>query len=207
VEDLSVFVLAGGRSSRMGSDKALLVLGQQNLLQLALKKARALGARPVIVGAEDKYAQYGEVIEDVIPGCGPLSGIHAALCSTQTERNLIVSVDMPLMTTEFLRWLMQVAWASDEMAIVPQAEGRNQPLCAVYRRAAREVVARALQAGEYKVDRLYALLPTRFVAEGEWDEAGFSPNIFRNVNTPQEFEAVASEVTEVPQASTAGPNS
>jgi molybdenum cofactor guanylyltransferase len=188
----------------MGSDKALLVLGQQNLLQLTLEKARALGARPVIVGARDKYAQYGEVIEDVIPGCGPLSGIHAALCSTQTEMNLILSVDMPLMTTEFLRWLMQVAWASDEMAIVPQAEGRNQPLCAVYRSGAREVVERALQAGEYKVDSLYALLPTRFVAEKEWQAGGFSPSIFRNINTPQEFEAVAAEVTEEPQVSTAG---
>lgn len=207
VEDLSVFVLAGGRSSRMGSDKALLVIGQQNLLQLTLEKVRALAARPMIVGARDKYAQYGELIEDVIPECGPLSGIHAALCSTQTELNLILSVDMPLMTTEFLRWLVQEAWASDKMAIVPQAEGHNQPLCAVYRRAAREVVERALQAGEYKVDRLYALLPTRFLAEREWDEAGFSPSIFRNVNTPQEFEAVAGRVTEVQPASTAGSTS
>lgn len=204
---MSIFVLAGGRSSRMGSDKALLVLGQQNLLQLALEKARALGVWPVIVGARDKYAQYGEVIEDVIPGCGPLSGIHAALCATQTEFNLILSVDMPLMTAEFLRWLLQVARASDEMAIVPQAEGRNQPLCTVYKTAARDVVENALQLGEYKVNRLFALLPTRFVAESEWFGAGFSPNIFRNINTPGEFEALAGEVTEAPQASNAGRNS
>jgi len=175
----------------MGSDKALLGLGQHNLLQLTLEKARALGARPVIVGARDKYAQYGDLIEDLVPGCGPLSGIHAALCITQTERNLILSVDMPLMTTEFLSWLLQVASGCDEGAVVPQAEGHNQPLCAVYRRAAREVVENALRAGNYKLDRLFTLLPTRFVAETEWVGAGFSPNIFRNVNTPEEYEALA----------------
>jgi molybdenum cofactor guanylyltransferase len=207
VEDVSVFVLAGGRSSRMGRDKALLVLGQQNLLELTLDETSALATRPVIIGDRSKYAQYGEVIEDVIPGCGPLSGIHAALCTSQSELNLILSVDMPLMTTEFLRWLLQLALASDATAIVPQAEGRNQPLCAVYRRAAREVVEHALRAGEYKVDRLFMLLPTRFVAESEWVSAGFSPGIFRNINTPEEYEAVAGVVAEIHHASSAGTNS
>jgi molybdenum cofactor guanylyltransferase len=191
----------------MGHDKALLVLGQQNLLQLTLEKTSALATRPVIIGDRNKYAKYGEVIEDVIPGCGPLSGIHAALCATPSDRNLIVSVDMPLMTPEFLRWLLQLASTSDAIATVPQAEGRNQPLCAVYRRAARDVVEQALRAGEYKVGRLFTLLPTRSVPESEWTSAGFSPGIFRNINTPEDYEAVVGVVVDVPHASTAGTNS
>ncbi len=191
----------------MGHDKALLVLGQQNLLQLTLEKASAFVTRPVIVGDRNRYAQYGEVIEDVIPGCGPLSGIHAALCSSRSELNLIVSVDMPLMTTEFLRWLLQLASMSDATATVPQAEGRNQPLCAVYPRSARGAVEHALRAGEYKVNRLFTLLPTRFVPESEWASAGFSSSIFRNINTPEDYEAVAGLVADIPQTSTAGTNS
>jgi molybdenum cofactor guanylyltransferase len=207
VEDVSVFVLAGGRSSRMGSDKALLPLGSRNLLQLTLEKARVLVPRPVIVGSRNRYAQYGAVIEDVIPGCGPLSGVHAALGATQTDVNLVLSVDMPLMTTDFLRWLLRVASESVELAIVPEAEGRLQPLCAVYRRAVHGVVEDALRMGLYKVDRLFALFPTRFIAESDWLAAGFSPNIFRNINTPEEYEAVAGALADVLQSSNIGRNS
>ena len=199
--NVSVFVLAGGRSSRMGSDKALLPIGCANLLQLILDKARQLVPQPVIVGSRERYAQYGEVIEDVIPGCGPLCGIHAALGATQTEVNLILSVDMPLMTPDFLRWLLKIASACPELAIVPTAGGRVQPLCAVYRRAAYQEVERALRMGEYKVDRLFSLLPTRSISESEWLAAGFPPDIFRNVNTPQDYDAVSGMLKETPQSS------
>ena len=87
----------------MGTDKALLPFGGENLLQLALSKAREISPTPIIVGTRERYASYGEVIEDRFPDCGPLGGIHAALCATQTDLNLVLSVDMPLMTAGFLR--------------------------------------------------------------------------------------------------------
>jgi molybdenum cofactor guanylyltransferase len=205
VEGVSVFVLTGGRSSRMGRDKALLPLGRQNLLQHMLDTASAVVPGPVIVGGREKYAQYGEVVEDVIPGCGPLSGIHAALSATPSDLNLILSVDMPLMTTDFLRWLLQVASAGNELAIVPEADGRSQPLCAVYRPAACGVIEHSLKTGVYKVDRLFAVLATRIVPASEWLAAGFSPDIFRNVNTPEDYEAVVSASAGFAQSSPRGP--
>jgi len=80
---ISVFVLAGGRSSRMGSDKALLTYGSHTLLERALRIASECG-KIYIVGARDRYANFGETIEDIYPGCGPLGGIHAALRATTT---------------------------------------------------------------------------------------------------------------------------
>ena len=194
MNDGSVFVLAGGRSSRMGSDKALLQIGGMSLLQIALAKAREVSPSTIIVGSHDRYAQYGEVIEDIIPGCGPLGGIHAALSSTISELNLILSVDMPLMSSDFLRWLLEFAAACEESAIVPAAQGRTQPLCAVFRRTGVTQVENALRTGEYKIDRLFSSLPTRVVAETEWRAAGFLPDIFRNVNTPGEYDAVVAEI-------------
>lgn len=188
----------------MGRDKALLPIGHRNLLQLTLDKARQLPSEPIIVGSRERYSQYGEVIEDVISGCGALSGIHAALGATHTDVNLILSVDMPLMATDFLRWLLQRASANLELAIVPEADGRTQPLCAVYRRAAHGEVERALRMGEYKVDRLFSSLPTRFIPESDWLAAGFPRDIFRNVNTPQEYEAVAGTSEEISRSSGAG---
>ena len=207
MKDVSVFVLAGGRSSRMGSDKALLPIGGMNLLQIAVVKAKEVSPRTVIVGSRERYAQYGEVIDDIIPGCGPLSGIHAALSTTRSALNLILSVDMPLISPDFLRWLTQTAASGDELAIVPEAHGRTQPLCSVFRRAAGAQAENALRTGEYKVDRLFSILPTRLVAEIDWRAAGFLPGISRNVNTPEEYEAVVTEMEVLPTGSVRGPHS
>ncbi len=174
----------------MGTDKALLPVGERNLLQLALSKAREISPTPIIVGARERYCSYGQVIEDRFTGCGPLGGIHAALSATRTDLNLVLSVDMPLITAGFLLWLAQLAASGEELAFVPEAQGRRQPLCAVYRRVAQCVVEQALTMGDFKVDHIFSLIPTRYVREDELLAAGFSPDIFCNINTPVDYEAV-----------------
>ena len=74
----------------MGTDKALLSFGKETLLERALRTAGAVANTVFIVGPRERYAQYGDVVEDVFPDCGPLGGIHAALCITQTELNLML---------------------------------------------------------------------------------------------------------------------
>jgi len=175
----------------MGSDKALLSFGGQTLLERALRTAAAVAERIAIVGPRERYAAFGEVIEDAYPDCGPLAGIHAALGATTTDLNLMLSVDMPLMTASFLSWLLQMAKAAEELIVVPDALGRPQPLCAVYRRQVRGVAEQALQNGDYKIGKLFALAPTRYLLEQEIMANGFSITIFRNVNTRQEFEELA----------------
>lgn len=176
----------------MGTDKALLSLGQDNLLQLTLRKTTAICSTPVIVGDSQRYASYGTVIDDRFPGCGPLGGIHAALSSTSTDANLILSVDMPLMTSEFLLWLLQAAETGDELAVVPETGGRPQPLCAIYKRALLPIIGQALIAGDLKVTGIFRQVRTRLIAEAELRAAGFAPEIFCNINTPGDYEAVAS---------------
>lgn len=188
----TAFVLAGGRSSRMGSDKALLTLGEQTLLERALHTVSQVAPKVLIVGSRVRYGRFAEVVEDVYPGCGPLGGIHAALKETDTDRNLILSVDMPLMSASFLSWLVQQAAEGIEMITVPDTAGTPQPLCAVYRREALDAAEQALASGDYKVDRLFSKVATRVITEQEIIGAGFSPAIFRNVNTPAEFEQVVS---------------
>ena len=187
-ESLTAFVLTGGRSSRMGSDKALLSLGGQTLLQRTLQVAGAVTDHVRIVGRMDRYAAYGDVVEDIFRDCGPLGGIHAALHATRTDLNLILSVDMPLMSSDFLGWLVQRATTSDAMIVVPNAVGRLQPLCAIYRRGVAEPAEQALRAGDYKIDRLFSRVPTRVLHEQEIIASGFSPDTFRNINTPEEYE-------------------
>jgi len=185
----------------MGSDKALLSFGGQTLLERALQTAAAVAERIAIVGPRERYARFGEVIEDAYADCGPLAGIHAALGATTTDLNLMLSVDMPLMTASFLGWLLQTAKAAEELIVVPDALGGLQPLCAVYRRQVRGIAEQALQKGDYKIGMLFALMPTRYLSEQEIVANGFSTTIFSNVNTRDEFEAlpVSEPVTSHPE--------
>ena len=155
-----------------------------------METAAAVAGKVVIVGPRDRYALYGDVVEDIYSGCGPLGGIHAALSATGTDFNLILSVDMPLMNTEFLGWLLDQAQNATELIVVPDALGGQQPLCAVYRRSLVTVAEQALKNGDYKIGHLFPRVPTRYIPEAEVCKAGFSPQIFRNVNTAEEYEAV-----------------
>jgi len=190
VGSVTAFVLAGGRSSRMGSDKALLTFHDQTMLARALSTAAAVAGKVVIVGPRERYARYGEVIGDLYAGCGPLGGIHAALSATGTDLNLLLSVDTPLMTAEFLGWLLERARNAGEWMVVPDALGGRQPLCAVYRRPVQALVEQALKDGDYKIGHMFSRAPTLYIPEMEICEAGFSPEIFSNVNSPEEYEAL-----------------
>ena len=171
----------------MGSDKALLLYDGQTLLERALKTTGSVAARTVIGGSKEKYAAFGEVVEDIYVDCGPLAGIHAALGATATELNLMLSVDMPLMTPEFLTWLLVQARTTEQRIAVPDALGGLQPLCAVYKRDVREAAERALTSGDYKIGHLFDTVPTRIISQDEIIAAGFSPDLFRNVNTLAEY--------------------
>src|SRR5262249_26056936 len=130
---LSAFVLAGGHSSRMGADKAFLKIDGEILIRRMLGIAQAIAPHARIVGGAEKFRSYSDVVEDLFPGCGPLAGIHAALRASHAELNLVLAVDMPFVSPEFLRYLAQQAEGSSALVTVPQAEGRWQPLCAIYR--------------------------------------------------------------------------
>ena len=194
MSDITAFVLAGGRSTRMGTDKALLPFAGLTLLERALRTASAVAASTVIVGAAEKYAAFGKVVEDVYTGCGPLGGIHAALSTTQTAWNLILSVDLPRMTSEFLEWLAREAYAAKELIVVPNALGGLQPLCAIYKRNVLAAVEQALNNGDYKIGHLFSVVPTRQIAEGEIISAGFSAEVFRNINTAADYQALGETI-------------
>jgi molybdenum cofactor guanylyltransferase len=183
--------VVGGQSSRMGSDKALLPYSGLTLLERTLANLRQVCERVLICGPGERYSRFGEVLEDMEPGRGPLSGIQAALHATRTPLNLIVSVDMPLMHAEFLRWLLQQAKAGEQKITAPQALGNLQPLCAVYHRDVCMVVDDALARKAYKVTGLFQRTVTRVILEEEIRAAGFDARIFMNVNTPEDFQTLS----------------
>jgi molybdenum cofactor guanylyltransferase len=185
--DLATFILAGGKSTRMGSDKAFVTFGGKTLLAHSLDLARSVTADVRIIGDRAKFAEFAPVVEDIFPGCGPLGGIHAALRSSSADLNLIVAVDMPFLTPDLLRYLIARARNSSATVTVPHCGGGNQPLCAVYRRPFAEAAELALQQGCFKIDALFASESTQVIGEDELKAQGFPGEMFRNLNTLEEL--------------------
>jgi molybdenum cofactor guanylyltransferase len=188
--DLAAFILAGGKSTRMGRDKAFVEFEGQTLLARALDLARSVTSDVRIAGSREKFAPFAPVVEDVYAERGPLAGIHAALQSSRRELNLMLSVDTPFISCDFLQYLVGKAIASPEaQVVVPSADGRPQPLCAIYRREFLPIAEEALQSGKNKIGALFDKVCTKMINETELEAAGFSSGIFRNLNTPEELMA------------------
>jgi molybdenum cofactor guanylyltransferase len=190
--DVTAFVLAGGKSSRMGRDKPFIEYQGPTLLQRALHLAQLVAGDVRIVGNGDKFAAYGAVVEDVFRDRGPLGGIHAALLASQTDLNLMLAVDMPFLSRGFLEYLICKARDTDAVAIVPRSDGRLQPLCAVYRRAFAGVAEDSLYTGHNKIGALLATVETQVIEGEELVRAGFSSGEFRNLNSPQDLQGANS---------------
>jgi molybdopterin-guanine dinucleotide biosynthesis protein A len=193
VEKVTGFVLAGGKSSRMGADKALLELGGQTLLVRALDLAAQVTPEVRLVGNRKRFADFGSPIEDVYPERGPLGGIHAALLSTATELNLMLAVDLPFIGPDFLRYLVLQAGGANAVVTLPRSGGFVQPLCAVYRKEFAEAAEDSLRAGKNKIGPLLDKVKTRVIEPDELTRAGFTAEVFRNLNTPAEWEAARRE--------------
>ncbi len=185
------FVLAGGKSSRMGSDKALLRLASgETLVEHSLALLATVTPEVRLLGSRERYAALawaGPIIEDIYPGRGPLGGIHAGLKSSQTELNLVLAVDMPRMTSVCLRYLIDRATKSKALVVVPDINGTQQPLCAVYRRKFHEIAEKSLLAGNYRVNGVFEPQSTLVIRADELVAAGFGPELFDNLNTSDEW--------------------
>jgi len=180
------FLLTGGRSSRMGTNKAFLGFGAQTLLHRALSSLKSVCDDVLIVGDPVVFSDFGPVIQDLFPGCGPLGGIHAALQHSSADLNLMLAVDMPFVSPELLRFLLSAAAATNATVTVPRTGKGFQPLCAVYRREFVEAAEANLRTGKYKIDASFSSLPLRIVEESELAAAGFSEKNFFNINTPED---------------------
>ncbi|MGE5206051.1 MAG: molybdenum cofactor guanylyltransferase [Chlamydiota bacterium] len=196
--DLALFVLAGGKSSRMGAEKALLMLDGRTLLQRALELARSVAGDVRIVGAREKFETFAPVEEDRYASRGPLGGIHAALSASSSEFNLVLAVDLPFLEKQFLEYLVAEARAANATVTVPRAGGGLQPLCAVYRREFGRLAEQALAAGRNKIDTLFAQTKVRIIEEDELQRFAFSAAMFDNLNTREEWERARRRLAQKP---------
>jgi molybdopterin-guanine dinucleotide biosynthesis protein A len=167
----------------MGRDKAALPYAGGTLLEYVAEQVRMAAGCVTVVGGGDRQGL--RVVEDLYPEFGPLGGILTALRDTESAYALVVACDMPGITAELLRGLLDAAVAERADAVVAQGpDGRIHPLCACYSRAAASEIQRCVEAGVHAVqDALRGLRTIRL----EMSDA----RALANVNTPDEWEKAA----------------
>ena len=183
--DVEGFILVGGASRRMGTDKAALVINGRTSLARVAGNVSAAVSPVTMVGARREYDGVAlRNVPDVHGNWGALGGIHAALMAAEKQWALIVACDLPFATSELFGRL--AAFINDDTdAIVPiQTDGRPQPLCALYRRGTCLTETEKLIAvGEHTPRALLARVRTRHVQFDELDDLPGAENFFLNLNT------------------------
>lgn len=186
--EIEGFILMGGASSRMGTEKALLELDGKRFIERiadelsrAVKSVRTIGARREIgrlQNAPDVYTQWGA-----------LGGLHAALDACRAEWAAVSACDLPFVTGELFVRLASLSGEDFDAVIPVQPDGRVEPLCALYRRAACLPVAQALiESGERRPRALLERIRTRRVTTDELADLPDAQLFFTNVNTPEDYE-------------------
>jgi molybdopterin-guanine dinucleotide biosynthesis protein A len=186
--DVQGFILVGGKSSRMGEDKARLRFGDQTSVERIAAALRCVTPAVSTVGWPDQKLEGLPNVEDLRAGWGPLGGIESALRHAKSEHCLIVACDFPFVTKNLFEQLL--AFVNDADATVPRQEDeRAQPLCAVYRVDTCLVATEAaIAAEEHSPRAMLDRVRTRYIPFRDLSHLEGSRNFFFNVNTPASYE-------------------
>lgn len=184
----SGFVTAGGRSSRMGRDKAWLEIGGRSMIERVIAAIQPVCSDIYILANRPDYARLGfPVIADENVNVGPLEAIRLALQHSSLPLVVLVGCDQPFLRPELFDYLLNTI--GDASAAIPiGADDRLEPLAAVYATKALAAVSELICSGERKVSRLFESVDTRFVPFHELANLPGADLLFENVNTPEEYE-------------------
>lgn len=185
---ITAYILAGGKSQRMGTDKGLLDLNGNTFaghICQALKKITFAEIEIVIITPNQAYDALGyRRIEDMFADKGPVGGIYTALKDSKTKLNLILSVDVPLVSADLLTWLLQ---EHQETFMITQAKvgEKASPLVAVYDRSCKTVFGEHLAAKQLKLRKVIdELTHNTLIVPEKWE------NQLQNINTPEEYKKI-----------------
>lgn len=194
MNDIDGFILAGGASSRMGRDKARLLLGGKTFAERAASALSAITDRIFVVGNRKEESFDLPTLPDEFVGetggrkRGAIVGLHAALSNTNADWAAILACDLPFVTGDLLQKLISLNIENYEAVVPLQKDGRPQPLCALYRReACLRMVATMIRGDDWSLRNLLQRVETRFA---RFDEIGDLPGaelFFSNVNTPEDY--------------------
>jgi molybdopterin-guanine dinucleotide biosynthesis protein A len=186
--DAGAIILAGGKSTRMGTNKALLKIQDTPNVERIVNVLRPDFPHSVLVTNDpDHYHFLGvKTVKDYFPGKGPLAGIHAGLSASPYEVNVSVACDMPFVSAETALALVEKSQGYD--AVIPVIGGKQQPLFAVYKKALIDVIEDKIKKDKLRMKDLLKEVNVLYVTEQELMVEDSFERIFFNMNHPYEYE-------------------
>ena len=194
MDSIAGFILTGGQSRRMGTDKSRLMLEGQSFVERIAGELSAATSSVTVVGSNRPVTQAGislPTVSDVYPEWGALGGVHSALATCSARWAMVVACDFPFVTRELLAHLASFRAGWDAVAPI-QSDGIPQPLCTLYR--VETCLGRAeqlIKSGERKPIALLQSVETRWVSFAELSSLEGADGFFNNVNTPEDYARVS----------------
>ncbi|MEW7278786.1 molybdenum cofactor guanylyltransferase [Aquimarina sp. 2201CG1-2-11] len=188
-KDITAIVLAGGKSSRMGSEKGLVLLKEKPFINHIINAVKPLVKEIVIVSSNTCYDDYTRKrIEDSVPNAGPVAGLLTGLRYSETENNIVLSCDVPMVTTDVLKKLL--AYKDEDYDVVQfEAKGKTIPLIALYKKRCEAKCAALLSDNERRLRRLILSLKTKTIKISEKESFYVS-----NINTMGELKIIENAI-------------
>ncbi|MCD8039214.1 MAG: molybdopterin-guanine dinucleotide biosynthesis protein MobB [Lachnospiraceae bacterium] len=181
---ISAGILAGGKSSRMGKNKALLTINQRRFID---KIADELGSfSEVLISAADKgdYEDMGlEVVYDGHRDIGPIEGIYRILSAAKEEYVFICAADMPFITKELVQYMTEFV-CSDYDCYVMEDDEHIHPLCGIYSKRMLDKVCACIESGDYRLMRLLDSVRTKYI---KLEDTSFDKRVVKNINTRAQY--------------------
>lgn len=194
MDNFSIVIQAGGRSSRMGEDKGLLKFGNYRMAGYILEQVRGLGHKNFIVSnRSQEYLEFGlPVYPDIYPEIGPLGGFHTVLSHLDTEYAVVLACDMPFINRALLRYILSLRVDYD--IVVPRlAENQfAEPFRAVYSKNCLPAIEKSIAEEKRRVISFFDGLRVRYVGVDEIHRFDPEEKSFFNVNTPEDLEEALS---------------
>lgn len=182
-------ILAGGKSSRMGENKALLAVNGETVIERLVRELQSVTNDILIVTntPEDYHFLPVKKVSDRYPNKGPLAGIESGLYHSTNDKNIIVACDMPFVAAETMEWLL--SHLEGYSAVIPEVNGQIHPLLAVYHKRVREIVEKCLEANDLKLQIFLNQLKVKKVTEEDMTRhrlVNFEQSFF-NMNDPSDW--------------------
>ena len=183
------FILAGGESSRMGREKALLEIDGEPLIVRTTRLVESVAGGATVVGESAAIRALGlPMLADDWPGAGPLGAIATALRVVKAPWSLLVACDLPYLTKAWLEYLIARAVASKADAVLAMNARGAEPLSALYHKRAEPAIRAALDRGTRKVTDGLANLRVELIEPAEWKRFDSEGYLFKNMNSPEDYE-------------------
>lgn len=188
---MTSIILAGGKSSRLGRNKAFQVVNGKSLIQRVIDRLTMLSTEIIIVTANGEAIPCYSTVEtktvaDIYPEKGPLVGIYSGLIASSSSRSIVVGCDTPFLSTGLLEYMTRIDSTFD--VVVPRISNKLEPLCAVYSNNCSGPIQKLLEQNELRIDKLFSMVKVKYVEEDVVNRFDPGHLSFFNINSQPDLD-------------------